>query len=210
MGRKDSSGCCCCCEWLCGCLFSCILSCIFQILCTILVIVALAAFIFWLILRPNEVKFHVTDASLTQFNFTTNNTLHYNLALNVSIRNPNQRIGFYYDTLEANAYYQGKRFDTETLTTFYQGHKNTTVVNAVFQGQQVVLLGTDEVSQFDSEKTNGVFGISLKLNLRIRPKFGWIKVWTFKPKIRCGLNVPLKSNGTSTTAFETTKCSYDL
>ncbi|KAK7847819.1 ndr1/hin1-like protein 3 [Quercus suber] len=57
---------------------------------------------------------------------------------------------------------------------------------------------------------NDLGKISLKLNLRIRPKLGWIKVWTFKPKVKCGLNVPLKSNGTSSIAFETTKCSYDL
>lgn len=207
MGRKDGCGCCSC---LCGCLFSCLLSLIFQILFTILIIVGLAAFVFWLVFRPNEVKFHVTDASLTQFNFGTNNTLHYNLALNISVRNPNKRIGFYYDSFEANAYYQGQRFNTQSLTPFYQGHKNTTVLNPVFQGQQLVLLGSSEVSNFDSDKTDGVFGINVKLNLRIRAKLGWIKVGHFKPKIKCGLNVPLKSNGTSSSAFEATKCDFDL
>ncbi|XP_041025980.1 NDR1/HIN1-like protein 10 [Juglans microcarpa x Juglans regia] len=209
MGSKTGCGCCSC---LCGCLFSCLLSLIFQILFTLLIIVALAGFIFWLVFRPNEVKFHVTDASLTQFNFTTgDNTLHYNLALNVSVRNPNKRIGIYYDRIEANAYYQGQRFDTETLTPFYQGHKNTTVLSPVFEGQQLLTLGSGEVSKFDSENTDGTFGISLRLNLRIRAKLGWIKIGHFKPKIKCGLKVPLKSNGTlSAAAFETTKCDFDL
>ncbi|KAG2686700.1 hypothetical protein I3760_09G019400 [Carya illinoinensis] len=209
MGSKNGCGCCSC---LCGCLFSCLLSLIFQILFTLLIILALAGFIFWLIFRPNEVKFHVTDASLTQFNFSTgDNNLHYNLALNVSVRNPNKRIGIYYDRIEANAYYQGQRFDTETLTPFYQGHKNTTVLSPVFQGQRLLTLGSRDVSKFDSEKTDGTFGVSLRLNLRIRAKLGWIKIGHFKPKIKCGLKVPLKSNGTlSAAAFETTKCDFDL
>ncbi|KAG6640664.1 hypothetical protein I3843_09G019600 [Carya illinoinensis] len=209
MGSKNGCGCCSC---LCGCLFSCLLSLIFQILFTLLIILALAGFIFWLIFRPNEVKFHVTDASLTQFNFSTgDNNLHYNLALNVSVRNPNKRIGIYYDRIEANAYYQGQRFDTETLTPFYQGHKNTTVLSPVFQGQRLLTLGSGDVSKFDSEKTDGTFGVSLRLNLRIRAKLGWIKIGHFKPKIKCGLKVPLKSNGTlSAAAFETTKCDFDL
>ncbi|KAB1222554.1 Protein YLS9 [Morella rubra] len=209
MGSKGGCGCCSC---LCGCLFSCLLSLIFQILFTVLVILALAAFIFWLLFRPNEVKFYVTDASLTQFNYTSNdNTLHYNLALNVSIRNPNKRIGIYYDRIEANAYYQDQRFDTETLTPFYQGHKNTTVLSPVFHGQQLLTLGSSEVSNFDSDKNNGIFGISLRLNIRIRAKLGWIKIGHFKSKIKCGLDVPLTSSGTSSASpFETTRCSFDL
>ncbi|XP_041028954.1 NDR1/HIN1-like protein 10 [Juglans microcarpa x Juglans regia] len=209
MGAKDGCGCCSC---LCGCLFSCLISLVLQILFTVLVIVALAGFIFWLIFRPNEIKFRVTDASLTQFNFTANdNTLHYNLALNVSIRNPNKRIGIYYDRIEANAYFGGQRFDTETVTPFYQGHKNTTVISPVFKGQQLLTLGGSEVFNFDSEKADGVFGITVRLNLRIRPKLSWIKIGHFKPKIKCGLKVPLTSNGKSPTgAFESTKCSLDF
>ncbi|XP_059463666.1 NDR1/HIN1-like protein 10 [Corylus avellana] len=207
MGSKGGCGCCSC---LCGCLFSCLLSLIFQILFTLLVIVALVGFVFWLLFRPNEVKFRVTDASLTQFNFSTaDNTLHYNLALNISVRNPNKRIGIYYDGIEANAYYQGQRFDTETPAPFYQGHKNTSVLSPVFKGQQLVTLGATEVSNFDSDKSAGIFGITLKLKLRIRFKVGWFKVGHFKPKIKCGLNVPLQSNATSSPAtFESTKCSF--
>jgi hypothetical protein len=204
------SGGCGCCGCLFGCLCDCIFGLIFKIIFTILIIVGLAALIVWLILRPNNLKFHVTDASLTQFNFTTNQTLNYNMALNITVRNPNKRIGIYYDTIQANSYYEGQRFDTVDLTPFYQGHKNTTLLNPVFDGQQIVLLGTSEQSNFDSETTNGIYSIDLKINLKMRAKVGWIKIGTFKPKIKCGLKVPLSSNGKSTGSFEATKCSLDL
>ncbi|XP_062166886.1 NDR1/HIN1-like protein 3 [Alnus glutinosa] len=207
-GHGRGSGCCGCFGCLFGCLCDCIFGLIFKIVFTILVIVGLAALIVWLILRPNNLKFHVTDASLTQFSFTTTtNTLQYNMALNLTVRNPNKRIGIYYDTIQANGYYEGQRFGTVDLTPFYQGHKNTTVLSTAFDSQHVVVLGTDELSNFNSATSDGIYSIDLKLNLKIRAKVGWIKIGKFKPKIKCGLKVPLTSNASS---FETTKCSLDL
>ncbi|CAN4109464.1 unnamed protein product [Withania somnifera] len=84
----------------CSCLFGCLCSCIFQIIFTILIILGVIALVRWLVLRPNKVKFYVTDVTLTQFDWsTTNNILHYDLAFNMTIRNPNKRIGVYYDSI---------------------------------------------------------------------------------------------------------------
>ena len=57
--------------------------------------------IFWFFFFPQEPKFTITNATLTQFNFNSfNNTLNYNLALNMTIRNPNKRVGIYLKSLE--------------------------------------------------------------------------------------------------------------
>uniref|UniRef100_A0A2N9GB02 Late embryogenesis abundant protein LEA-2 subgroup domain-containing protein n=1 Tax=Fagus sylvatica TaxID=28930 RepID=A0A2N9GB02_FAGSY len=195
-GRNSDCGCC-------GCLISFFL----QLIGTIVVIVGLAVLIFWLVFRPNRINFYVTDASLTQFNFINNTTtLNYDLALNITIRNPNKKIGIYYDSIEANAFFDGQRFGTVFLTPFYQGHKNTTILSPVFKGQQLVLLGASELSDFNSEKSVGVYDINVKLYLGIRFKLSKVKTWRIKPKIKCDLKVPLSSNGNSVAAFETTKC----
>ncbi|XVE75875.1 hypothetical protein DITRI_Ditri12bG0126800 [Diplodiscus trichospermus] len=188
----------------CGC---CLLKLLFNIIITAVVIIGLAVLIFWLIFRPNRVKFHVTDVSLTEFNLT-NNTLHYNLAVNMTVRNPNKRIGIYYDRIEARAYYEDQRFDMQTLTPFYQGHKNTSFLNPVFSGQHLVTFGGDQTnSEFNEDRTSGIYDIDVKLYLRIRFKVGKIKTGRFKPKISCDLKVPL--NATSG-AFKTTKCDLDF
>ncbi|KAG9157090.1 hypothetical protein Leryth_022391 [Lithospermum erythrorhizon] len=210
-GRGSSScnpfSCCC------GCLFNCLCTCVFQIICTILLIIALAAFIFWLIVRPNQLKFYATNATLTQFNFETNNrTLYYNLALDLSIRNPNKRIGVYYDNIEVRALYEGERFASRNLQTFYQGHKNTTTFdNIVLQGQNLVLLGNDDVSEYNEDRNSGTFDIDVKIYLRLRFKVGLVKTAKFKPKIHCDLKLPLNTNGTtaSGTTFQSTRCDYD-
>ncbi|KAL3715990.1 NDR1/HIN1-like protein 3 [Eucalyptus grandis] len=191
----------------CGC---CLLKLIFNLVLTVVVAVGLLALIFWLIFRPNLVKFHVTDAELTQFNFTATNTLSYDLKLNLTIRNPNRRIGIYYDSIEVRALYEGQRVASNYLTPFYQGHKNTTTLSTAFQGQQVVQLSTSEQSDFNSEQTAGVYDIDMKLYLRVRFKLGKIKTFRIKPRVKCGLKVPLSSSGSAaTTTFQTEKCDID-
>ncbi|XWS56058.1 hypothetical protein CRYUN_Cryun09bG0054200 [Craigia yunnanensis] len=192
----------------CGC---CLLKLLVKIIIAAVVVIGLAVLIFWLIFRPNRVKFHVTDVSLTEFNLTTNNTLHYNLAVNMTVRNPNKRIGIHYDRIEARAYYEDQRFATQTLTPFYQGHKNTSFLNPVFIGQPFVSLGADETSKFNEEMTSGIYSIDVKLYLRIRFKVGRVRTGKFKPKISCDLKVPLKSaNGNLAGSVETTRCDWDF
>ncbi|KAF7138199.1 hypothetical protein RHSIM_Rhsim07G0206200 [Rhododendron simsii] len=186
--------------------------CLFKTLFIVLFTVGLAVFLFWLAFRPNKFKFHVTDATLTQFNLkTTTNTLYYNLDLSLTIRNPNKYIGIYYDGLEARAFYGGQRFAASTtLPRFYQGKKNTTELNVVLKGQNIVVAGQghndDLLSVYNSEKASGVYGIDVKLYLRVRFKLRTLKTPRFKPKIECDLKVPLDSRGKASRTFETTKC----
>lgn len=183
-GRGSSCGCCC------------LLSLIAKLIVSVVVILGLAALIFWLIFRPiNKINVNVTDASLSQFNLTSDNNLHYNLALNITVRNPNKKIGIYYDQIEANAYYENLRFATLTVPPFYQGYKNTTYLNPVFSGQQLMVLGADAVSEYKTETSAGVYEIDLKLKMKIRFKLGRINTWRFKPTMDCDLKVPLGSSG---------------
>ncbi|KAI4310600.1 hypothetical protein MLD38_035566 [Melastoma candidum] len=194
----DCGGCCCC-----------LLKLFFEVVLTLVFLLGLAALIVWLIFRPiNVVKFHVTDAELTQFSLTSNDSiLLYNLGLNLTIRNPNKKIGIYYDLIESRAIYEGQRFDTVYSSPFYQGHKNTTVLSPVFVGQQAVVLGGTEVNGYNSDKSAGVYNIDVKLYLRVRFRLGKLKTFRFKPRIDCDLMVPLSSgSGSTTTKFQPTKC----
>ncbi|CAB4287192.1 unnamed protein product [Prunus armeniaca] len=176
----------------------------------------LAFFIFWSIFLPQEPKFTITNASLTQFNLTNtsinNNTLHYNLTLEITIRNPNKKVGLYYRRILFVANYRKKRFALVRLnsTPFYQGHKNTTIVNANLEGQQLMRFKERDISNFNSETANGVYSIDVKIALRIGIRFGKVKTGYFKipRKSDCKLKVPLSTsfNGTFWSGFQTTEC----
>ncbi|KAM1735433.1 hypothetical protein ACFX12_013907 [Malus domestica] len=171
----------------------------------------LTTFIFWLIFLPKEPKFTVSNASLTRFNFTnTDNTLYYNLALNVTIRNPNKRVGIYYRRIQVFANYRKKRFANVTLPLepFYQGRKNTTTLNHVLvEGQQRVAFGEHDLSQFNSETAAGVYSIDVEIYLRVKAKYGKVKTSDYgSSNIDCKLKVPVSSNNTSVSGFNPTKC----
>ncbi|KAI3743328.1 hypothetical protein L1987_61035 [Smallanthus sonchifolius] len=198
------------------CCFSCICSCIFNLICQFLITVAIflafIGLIFWFIFRPNAPKFYVDDVTLTQFTLSpTNNALYFNLTVNMTFRNPNRRLGIYYDSIQANAMYHGQRFSTAELTGFYLGHKNENNVRTVYKGDQLVMLGVVE-SKYVSEKSDDVYRIDLKLRLKIRFKVLWLKTPKFKPKFDCDLKVPLSSKGrvsVSGAKFERTECDFN-
>ncbi|XP_009374728.2 NDR1/HIN1-like protein 10 [Pyrus x bretschneideri] len=148
---------------------------------------------------------------LTQFNFTdTDNTLNYNLALNITIRNPNKRVGIYYRRIQVFANHRKKRFANVTLpwAPFYQGHKNTTILNHVLvEGQQLAVFGERDLSQFNAETAAGVYSIDVKISLRVRARFGKIKSPDYGPSnINCNLKVPLSLSETLPSDFNATKC----
>ncbi|KAJ6303884.1 hypothetical protein OIU77_017711 [Salix suchowensis] len=191
----------------CGC--CCLVTFLLKVIFTVLALVGLFLLIVWLIFRPiNKVKFHVTDVALTEFNHT-NNILRYNLTFNVNIRNPNKKIGIYYDRIEAKAFYEDQRFGYQSLTPFYQGHKNTTVLNVVFKGEQPVTLQGQELTQFNSEKASGLYSITLELSLRVRFKLGKVKTTRFKPKIECD-DLKISLNGLSAAAGSSGKCDINF
>ncbi|XP_062006812.1 NDR1/HIN1-like protein 10 [Rosa rugosa] len=193
------------------------------IICHIIFWFGAFAFILWLIFFPQEPRFTVTNASLTQFNFNSsdNNTganLHYHLALNITIRNPNRRVGIDYRSMTVSASYRKKKFGLVNLmdsVPFYQGHKNTTFLHhLVLQGQQqLVKFGKRDISQFDKETAAGVYSITVQLTFRVKIRYGNNKVKFLTPvtyddqQINCKLKLPVSvTNETSGGGFKATKC----
>ncbi|CAA7024863.1 unnamed protein product [Microthlaspi erraticum] len=201
----------CCCSSLlcCG---GCLLSLICNILFGLAVFLGIAALILWFIFRPNVVKFQVTEANLTRFHLDPQtNNLHYNLSLNFSVRNPNRRLGIHYDQLEARGFYGDRRFAAVSMPSLYQGHKNTTEVGTEFNGQSLVLLGSGGRKDLREDHKSGIYRIDVKLRSKIRFKYGFLNSWTFGPKIKCHLKVPLSSsNSAGGFQFHSTKCHVDL
>ncbi|XP_027364266.1 NDR1/HIN1-like protein 10 [Abrus precatorius] len=176
----------------------------------ILLITALVGSLLWLSVRPNMIHFDVTDANLTQFYITREN-LDYSFALNVAVSNPNKKVNICYDYVEAVALFHDVRFGFQILNTFFQPHKSSAVWNIRFQGQQVMLLNSDQISEVNREKRFGIYHIDVAFLLKVRLQTGWFLSKKVKPKILCQLHVPLSSqNGTShALGFQATKCKLD-
>ncbi|KAG1331736.1 NDR1/HIN1-like protein 10 [Cocos nucifera] len=190
-----------------GCGPCCLLCNLLKFIISIVIILGIIVLVLWLVFRPNQLKVYVDSASLTEFNLTTNNNLQYDLNLTMSIRNPNKRIGIYYDYIEPRAYYDDERFAYTTVPPFYQGHKNTSMIYPVFQGQHL-LSGNSVATTYNREKSEGYYYVDIKFYTRLRAKIGIFKIRYTKTKINCNLKLPVP--GSSSAAFETTKCDWDL
>ncbi|KAL5557395.1 hypothetical protein UlMin_039631 [Ulmus minor] len=150
-------------------------------------------FIFLCIFLPQNIKFAAYEASLTQFNLTTtstNTTLFYDLAFNISIRNPNKKaVGIYFYDIKAEARYNGRRFATAPVslasTPFYLGHKNTTFVHPVFQGQHLVSANDYKkiIEKYNSEASTGTFSINVKIDLQVSIRYGKIKHFRYQTDV---------------------------
>jgi hypothetical protein len=168
--------------------------------------------LFLIVLRlPHRFKFNVTKAELTQFDYD-NNTLHYNMVLNFTTRNPNKEISIYYDEVEARAFYEESRFaNVEVIkqykNSFRQHKKSSDSMSGVFSGQQLLMLNNDQISQFNKDKSVGVFDIHVKLNFRIRFRLGFVISHKYRPEVKCDIKVPLSSSkNIETFTFTSNKC----
>lgn len=188
--------------------FCCLFSTLVRAFIACCVLLGIIVLILWLIFRPLMIEVAVEDAVLTRFNLTNtpsnNNNLDYRLATNVSMRNPNSRIGVYYDWLEADAYYDGARFSWVELPTFYQDHKNTTTVRPLFEGSSFFV--GENVGDFKSDNATGSFGVDVWLLARMRYKFGSLITRRYVARVRCGLWLKLVRNASVNSGFTRTQC----
>lgn len=203
---------------------SCFFSFLWKALLAIILFLVIVFLIFYLIVQPRAFKFHVTDAKLTQFNYTTTNNnnsnnhlLRYNLVLNFTARNPNKKLNIYYDEVEAVAFYDGIPFgSTDVITwrnSFRQYKKSTDRMSGVLSGEHAVVLDRDQVVDFERDMRDGVFDIDVKLHIRMRFRLGDSIGGTTKVKVKCELEVPFSSNNhekSVTHVFLPTECDVNF
>lgn len=170
----------------------CLLTTAIRIFVAVCAAIVVALVVLWLVFRPHRVRV-TASAALTRSNLTSSP---YDLAAAFSIRNPNRRIGVHYDRLEARAYL-GDQLLWATLPSFYQGHKNTTVLGPVlFAGFSAV-----------GDSRDGWFNVELWLRGRVRYKFGSLATTRrYKLRARCNLNLPLIIRNSNNTASQSTGC----
>ncbi|KAI5424427.1 NDR1/HIN1-like protein 10 [Lathyrus oleraceus] len=160
---------------------------------------------------PSNVKFHVTQASLTKFNLTTN-TLDYKLEANITSRNPNKIVEINYMRVTAIAWYKDNEFARVNLPSFHQGHKNTTFLHVGFEGKGVIILKPQQLFEYNEERRVGIYNdLAIDLDFSMTYKFGIHKSWPFEPPIvKCRrLSLSLISNGNSSAAapsFQVRRC----
>ncbi|KAG8089002.1 hypothetical protein GUJ93_ZPchr0011g27067 [Zizania palustris] len=139
-------------------------------------IVAIIALIVYLVLRPTHPRFFLQDATLRQLDLSNSSgLLSTSIQITVASRNPNDRVGVYYDRLDVYASYKYQQITlAASLPPVYQGHGDVDVWSPVLSGPNVPFAPylSDALSQ-DCQSRYLI--LQVKIDGRVRWKVGsWI------------------------------------
>ncbi|MBA0553969.1 hypothetical protein Golob_013105 [Gossypium lobatum] len=132
-------------------------------------------FLIWLTLHPAKPQFSLREADVYQLSLSGTHLLNSSIQFTMLSRNPNKKVGIYYDELQAFAAYKGQQITFDSfLPPFYQGHEESNLLTTSLQGTglPVALSFGYEV---EHDQTAGRIVLNLKVNGKLRWKVGtWV------------------------------------
>ncbi|GMJ10670.1 hypothetical protein like AT3G44220 [Hibiscus trionum] len=138
-------------------------------------VLAIVIFLVWAILHPTKPRFILQDVTIYAFNLTPPNYLTSNMQITLASRNPNDRIGIYYQKLDVLASYRNQQITLPTLIPrTYQGHKDVTVWSPFLYGNVVPVAPFLEVG-LNQDMNAGMVLLNVKVFGQLKWKVGtWI------------------------------------
>ncbi|XP_074268117.1 NDR1/HIN1-like protein 1 [Silene latifolia] len=132
-------------------------------------------FLIWLILRPTKPHFTLQDATIYSFNLTQPNLLSATFQVTLQTRNPNDKIGVYYDRADVYSSYHNQQITLVTrLPPTYQGHKDIVIWSPFLYGVSIPIAPYLGMS-LQQDQNAGLLLMNIKINARVRWKVGtWI------------------------------------
>ncbi|KAF5775285.1 putative Late embryogenesis abundant protein [Helianthus annuus] len=164
----------------------------------LIILILFVILLIYLILRPTKPTFTLQDITLYAFNIsTTTTTLTSNLQITISSRNPNSRIGIYYDKLDVYATYRNQQITLPTMIPpTYQGHKDVNVWSPYLYGNEVPVAPYLAMSLAEDE-TAGTVLVNVRAIGRVRWKVGTFVSATYRLNVNCPAYITFgnKNNG---------------
>jgi hypothetical protein len=151
----------------------------------IILLVLLIVLIVWLVLRPSKPRFFLNDVSIVCINVTSSSYLTVTMQATLASRNPNERVGIYYDRADVFAEYRGMQITVPTaLPVAYQGHLDASVWSPFLSGANVPLPAyvAEALAQ---DETAGYLLVSIRLQASIRWKAGAFITSHYDLRVRC-------------------------
>ncbi|CAI9755124.1 unnamed protein product [Fraxinus pennsylvanica] len=169
---------------------------VFKLICaiflTMLFLVGILTFVLWLSLRPHRPRFQVQELSIPGLG-QGNRFAKAHIIFNVTARNSNQNVGFYYDAIQITVNYRDQSIGGETLAfPFYQEPKNTTILAGILGGNSLRVTA-GQWRRLVADRWRGVVVFSIELSSTIRFK---ISTWKSKRhRIHATCPVAVGANG---------------
>ncbi|XP_010543826.1 PREDICTED: NDR1/HIN1-like protein 12 [Tarenaya hassleriana] len=152
-----------------------------------LFIVLLTILLIWAILQPSKPRFILEDATVFAFNVSGNppNILTSNFQITISSRNPNDKIGIYYDRLDVYASYRNQQITFRTsIPPTYQGHKEVNIWSPFVYGTDVPVAPYNALGLGEDQERGAMF-LMIRADGRVRWKVGTFISGKYHLYVRC-------------------------
>uniref|UniRef100_A0A0D9XBT3 Late embryogenesis abundant protein LEA-2 subgroup domain-containing protein n=1 Tax=Leersia perrieri TaxID=77586 RepID=A0A0D9XBT3_9ORYZ len=159
------------------------------ILVLIVAAIAGAAAYAFFIYKPKAPSYSVSNMSVSQFDFNSNDlTLYTKLVSTVRAENPNDVIGISYgDGSHTVVSYRGTPLCSGHLPTFFQGHKNVTVMEISMEGRHG--FGSGLQSALEESEKEGNVPLDVFVSVPVSLRFGTLDIREVKVNVHCALVV---------------------
>ncbi|KAF5960189.1 hypothetical protein HYC85_001398 [Camellia sinensis] len=105
---------------------------------TIFLSILLLIFLVYFILHPSKPQFSLKETDIYELNLSNTHLLNSSIQFTLLSKNPNNKVGIYYDVLQVYASYKGQQITTDTsLPPFYQGNQESNLLTGVFGWSRV-------------------------------------------------------------------------
>ncbi|XVF30032.1 hypothetical protein REPUB_Repub16aG0022200 [Reevesia pubescens] len=161
-----------------------------SILLLLIVIIGIIVGILYLVFRPKIPDYSIDGLQIAQFNLSSvDSSLSATFDVTITARNPNKRIGIYYEGgSHLSAWYNETKLCEGSMPKFYQGHRNTTVLVLPLSGQ--IQNGTALITALQQQQQQtGNIPLRLRAKQPVRIKLGSLKLPKVKFSVRCRLVV---------------------
>lgn len=148
-------------------------------------VLLLVILLVWAILRPHKPRFVLQDVTVYAFNASVPNFLTTNIHVTISSRNPNHRIGVYYDKLDIYAIYRNQQITLRSsIPPSYQGHKEVDVWSPFIYGTEVPVAPFNSMT-LTQEQAAGTIFLMVKIDGRVRWKVGTFTSGRYHLYVKC-------------------------
>ncbi|XP_031128815.1 NDR1/HIN1-like protein 1 isoform X2 [Ipomoea triloba] len=156
----------------------------------LLFIILLTILIIWAVLQPKKPRFTLQDATIFNFNVSAPNIFSTTLQISISSRNPNSRIGIYYDNLDVFATYRDQQITYYTvIPAVYQGHKDVNLWSPFLYGNNVPIAPFNG-PQLKEDQAAGAVWLTVKVSGRVRWKVGTVITGRYHLHVTCPAYIP--------------------
>ncbi|KAL5545254.1 hypothetical protein UlMin_009038 [Ulmus minor] len=163
MPAKNRGSCCKCVCWT------------ISLLIVLLVIIAAAAGILYLVFQPKLPNYSVDNLKISDLRLNFDMTLYAKFDVKITANNPNKKIGIYYEKGgHLSVWYSNTKLCEGLLPKFYQGHQNKTVLNVALTGQ--TQYGNTLMNALQEQQQTGRIPLDLKVHAPVAIKLGKLKL----------------------------------